>query len=123
MARRFRALVAHPHVEALGELAELLGGLGLAVDDEQRPAGRDTEQLAKAFLQPGNLRHAEDKKLIGGIAELPRQLLQAAEAARGLGQLVERPLRLESRRAVGRRDTIKELREQFHGTAHEVEHP
>ncbi len=32
MARRFRALVAHPHPEALGELAELLGGLGLVVD-------------------------------------------------------------------------------------------
>ena len=32
MTRRFRALVAHPHVEALGELAELLGGLGLVVE-------------------------------------------------------------------------------------------
>src|SRR5258706_434279 len=32
VARRFRALVAHPQVEALGELAELLGGLGLVVD-------------------------------------------------------------------------------------------
>ena len=32
MARRFRALVAHPQVEALGELAELLGGLGLQVE-------------------------------------------------------------------------------------------
>ena len=32
VARRFRALVAHPQVEALGELAELLGGLGIIVD-------------------------------------------------------------------------------------------
>jgi HD-GYP domain-containing protein (c-di-GMP phosphodiesterase class II) len=32
VTRRFRALVAHPHVEALGELAELLGGLGLVVE-------------------------------------------------------------------------------------------
>ncbi len=32
MNRRFRALVAHPQVEALGELAELLGGLGLTVE-------------------------------------------------------------------------------------------
>jgi HD-GYP domain-containing protein (c-di-GMP phosphodiesterase class II) len=32
VTRRFRALVAHPHVEALGELAELLGDLGLAVE-------------------------------------------------------------------------------------------
>jgi HD-GYP domain-containing protein (c-di-GMP phosphodiesterase class II) len=32
VTRRFRALVAHPQVEALGELAELLGGLGLQVE-------------------------------------------------------------------------------------------
>jgi HD-GYP domain-containing protein (c-di-GMP phosphodiesterase class II) len=32
VSRRFRALVAHPQVEALGELAELIGGLGLQVD-------------------------------------------------------------------------------------------
>jgi len=29
---RFRALVAHPQVEALGELAEILGSTGLAVE-------------------------------------------------------------------------------------------
>ena len=32
MAHRFRALVAHPQPEALGELAELVGGLGLIVE-------------------------------------------------------------------------------------------
>ena len=32
MSRRFRALVAHPHVEALGEMAEMLGDLGLSVE-------------------------------------------------------------------------------------------
>lgn len=32
MTRRFRALVAHPQPEALGELAELLGGLDLQVE-------------------------------------------------------------------------------------------
>jgi HD-GYP domain-containing protein (c-di-GMP phosphodiesterase class II) len=32
VSRRFRALIAHPHVEALGELAEMLGDLGLAVE-------------------------------------------------------------------------------------------
>lgn len=31
-AHRFRALVAHPQPEALGELAELVGGLGLIVE-------------------------------------------------------------------------------------------
>jgi hypothetical protein len=29
---KFRALVAHPQTEALGELAELLGSTGLAVE-------------------------------------------------------------------------------------------
>lgn len=37
MSRRFRALVAHPHVEALGELAELLGDLGLTVETARSP--------------------------------------------------------------------------------------
>ncbi len=32
MSRRFRALIVHEHPEALGELAELVGGIGLAVD-------------------------------------------------------------------------------------------
>jgi len=32
VSRQFRALVAHPHQEALGELREMLGDLGLAVD-------------------------------------------------------------------------------------------
>jgi putative two-component system response regulator len=32
VSRRFRALIAHPHVEALGELAEMLGDLGLVVE-------------------------------------------------------------------------------------------
>jgi len=48
VARRFRALVAHPHVEALGELAELLGGLGLAVET----ARSTTEALNKLRGQP-----------------------------------------------------------------------
>jgi HD-GYP domain-containing protein (c-di-GMP phosphodiesterase class II) len=32
VSRRFRALIAHPQVEALGELAEMLGDLGLVVE-------------------------------------------------------------------------------------------
>jgi CheY-like chemotaxis protein len=48
VARRFRALVAHPHVEALGELAELLGGLGLAVET----ARTTVEAINKLRSQP-----------------------------------------------------------------------
>ena len=48
MTRRFRALVAHPHVEALGELAELLGGLGLAVET----ARSTVEAMNKLRSQP-----------------------------------------------------------------------
>ena len=48
MTRRFRALVAHPHVEALGELAELLGGLGLVVET----ARTTVEALNKLRGQP-----------------------------------------------------------------------
>src|SRR3990170_154582 len=50
----------------------------------------------------------------------PGQLLEAAKAARRLGQLVERPLNLEPRGAVGRHDAVKELRENVHGTAQAV---
>jgi HD-GYP domain-containing protein (c-di-GMP phosphodiesterase class II) len=48
VARRFRALVAHPHVEALGELAELLGGLGIAVET----ARSTVEAMNKLRSQP-----------------------------------------------------------------------
>ena len=51
MTRRFRALVAHPHVEALGELAELLGGLGLNVET----ARSTVEALNKLRGQPAHV--------------------------------------------------------------------
>ncbi|MEJ7601781.1 MAG: HD-GYP domain-containing protein [Kofleriaceae bacterium] len=51
MTRRFRALVAHPHVEALGELAELLGGLGLVVET----ARTTIEALNKLRGQPAHV--------------------------------------------------------------------
>jgi HD-GYP domain-containing protein (c-di-GMP phosphodiesterase class II) len=51
VARRFRALIAHPHVEALGELAELLGGLGLAVET----ARSTVEALNKLRGQPAHV--------------------------------------------------------------------
>lgn len=51
MTRRFRALVAHPHVEALGEMAEMLGGLGLVVDT----ARSTVEALNKLRAQPAHV--------------------------------------------------------------------
>jgi HD-GYP domain-containing protein (c-di-GMP phosphodiesterase class II) len=51
VTRRFRALVAHPHVEALGELAELLGGLGLNVET----ARSTVEALNKLRGQPAHV--------------------------------------------------------------------
>jgi putative nucleotidyltransferase with HDIG domain len=37
VTRRFRAIVVHHHPEALGELAELIGGLGATVDAARSP--------------------------------------------------------------------------------------
>ena len=51
MSRRFRALVAHPQVEALGELAELLGDSGLAVET----ARSTVEALNKLRAQPAHV--------------------------------------------------------------------
>ncbi|MBX3159869.1 MAG: HD-GYP domain-containing protein [Deltaproteobacteria bacterium] len=51
MSRRFRALVTHPHVEALGELAEMLGGVGLVVET----ARSTVEALNKLRSQPAHV--------------------------------------------------------------------
>lgn len=51
MTRRFRALVAHPHVEALGELAEMLGDLGLAVET----ARSTVEAINKLRANPAHI--------------------------------------------------------------------
>ena len=51
VSRRFRALVAHPQVEALGELAELLGGLGLQVET----ARSTVEALNKLRNKPAHV--------------------------------------------------------------------
>ena len=51
MSRRFRALVAHPQVEALGELAELLGDSGLQVET----ARSTVEALNKLRSQPAHV--------------------------------------------------------------------
>ncbi len=77
--RVFRALVAHPQVEALGELAELLGGLGLAVDT----ARSTVEALNKLRAQPVNV--IVSYHLAGtfdGVAFLEGSILHAPEAFR-----------------------------------------
>jgi hypothetical protein len=54
------------------------------------------------------------------LGEAPRQLLEAPEAARGLGELIESIPRRPARRRAGRRaDPLKELRESGH-RAHPV---
>jgi hypothetical protein len=52
--------------------------------------------------------------LPGDLGEAARQLLEAPEAARWLGELVEATLSLAARRSVRRVDQIKELRERAH---------
>ena len=79
MTRRFRALVAHPQVEALGELAEMLGGLGLAVET----ARSTVEALNKLRTQPAHV--IVSYQLAGsfdGVALLETSILHAPEALR-----------------------------------------
>src|SRR5689334_23455886 len=79
VARRFRALVAHPHVEALGELAELLGGLGLAVET----ARSTVEALNKLRSQPAHVVVANHVSAsFDGVALLEGSVLHAPEALR-----------------------------------------
>jgi HD-GYP domain-containing protein (c-di-GMP phosphodiesterase class II) len=77
--RQFRALVAHPQVEALGELAEMLGGLGLVVET----ARSTVEALNKLRGQPVHV--IVSHHLAGtfdGVAFLEGSILHAPEAAR-----------------------------------------
>lgn len=87
--RQFRALVAHPHVEALGELAELLGGLGLAVDT----ARSTVEALNKLRAHPAHVivsHHAKPAPgapppasgTFDGLGFLEGSILHAPEAVR-----------------------------------------
>lgn len=79
MSRRFRALVAHPQVEALGELAELLGGLGLQVET----ARSTVEALNKLRTSPAHV--VVSYHLSGsfdGVALLESSILSAPEALR-----------------------------------------
>lgn len=79
MSRRFRALVAHPQVEALGELAELLGGLGLQVET----ARSTVEALNKLRMNPAHV--VVSYHLSGnfdGVGLLEGSILNAPEALR-----------------------------------------
>ena len=79
MARRFRALIAHPHVEALGELAELLGGLGLVVET----ARSTVEALNKLRSQPAHVIVATHVSgTFDGVGLLEGSVLHAPEALR-----------------------------------------
>ena len=82
MSRRFRALVAHPHVEALGELAELLGGTGLAVET----ARSTVEALNKLRGQPAHVvvtHHAmQSSNPFDGVNFLEASVIHAPEALR-----------------------------------------
>jgi response regulator RpfG family c-di-GMP phosphodiesterase len=79
VTRRFRALVAHPHVEALGELAELLGGLGVVVET----ARSTVEALNKLRAQPAHVIVAYHLTgTFDGVGFLETTVIHAPEALR-----------------------------------------
>ncbi|MBL0220580.1 MAG: HD domain-containing protein [Myxococcales bacterium] len=79
MTRRFRALVAHPQVEALGELAELIGGLGLQVET----ARSTVEALNKLRQNPAHVVVAYHlSNNFDGVALLESSILSSPEALR-----------------------------------------
>jgi HD-GYP domain-containing protein (c-di-GMP phosphodiesterase class II) len=77
--RRFRALVAHSQVEALGELAEMMSGLGLVVDT----ARSTVEALNKLRAQPAHvIVAAHTPGSFDGVSLLEASILNAPEALR-----------------------------------------
>lgn len=79
MRRRFRALVAHAQVEALGELAEMLGGLGLVVET----ARSTVEALNKLRSHPAHvIVAAHSPGTFDGVSMLEASILHAPEALR-----------------------------------------
>lgn len=75
---RFRALVAHPQQEALGELAELVGSVGLAVDT----ARSTTEALNKLRAQPTHVIVAQHASSFDGAGFLEASIQHAPDALR-----------------------------------------
>jgi putative nucleotidyltransferase with HDIG domain len=81
VTRRFRALVAHPQVEALGELAELLGSTGLHVET----ARSTIEALNKIRATPPHIivsYHSTNSIIFDGVNMLVGSILHAPEAIR-----------------------------------------
>ncbi len=83
MSRRFRALIAHPQVEALGELAEMLGGLGLLVET----ARTTVEALNKLRAHPAHVvvtfhGVANTPTTFDGVGFLEASVIHAPEALR-----------------------------------------
>ena len=77
--RRFRALVAHSQVEALGEIAEMLGGLGLVVET----ARSTVEALNKLRAQPAHvIVAAHSAGSFDGVSLLEASIMSAPEALR-----------------------------------------
>jgi len=79
VSRRFRALVAHPQPEALGELAELLGAVGLQVET----ARSTVEALNKLRGSPAHV--IVSYQVTGsfdGVGLLESSVLHAPEALR-----------------------------------------
>jgi len=76
---RFRALVAHPQVEALGELAELLGSIGLQVET----ARSTVEALNKLRSAPAHVVVSHQVTgVFDGVGLLEASILHAPEALR-----------------------------------------
>ena len=79
MKGRFRALVAHPQPEALGELAELLGTTGLTVET----ARSTVEALNKLRGQPAHVIVSfHNTGAFDGVGLLEASILHAPEALR-----------------------------------------
>ena len=79
MKGRFRALVAHPQVEALGELAELLGSIGLQVET----ARSTVEALNKLRSHPAHVIVSQQVTgVFDGVGLLEASILHAPEALR-----------------------------------------
>nr|HEX4312689.1 HD-GYP domain-containing protein [Kofleriaceae bacterium] len=81
MSRKFRALVAHPHVEALGELAELLGTTGLHVET----ARSTIEALNKIRANAPHIivsYHSTNSIIFDGVSLLVGSILHAPDAVR-----------------------------------------
>lgn len=78
MRGRFRALVAHPQPEALGELAELVGSAGLTVET----ARSTVEALNKLRAQPTHVIVAQQASTFDGAGLLEASILHAPDALR-----------------------------------------